>query len=90
MLDNMVVPLADGDVDISMLKAAVELIDGRFDTEVALFITCILFVLLSARTCNSLIIGPVIKLPSKLYPLNYHICVIGLSGKRGGSLLHLI
>ncbi|GER48794.1 nicotinate-nucleotide pyrophosphorylase[carboxylating] [Striga asiatica] len=28
MLDNMVVPLSDGDVDISMLKEAVDLIDG--------------------------------------------------------------
>lgn len=34
MLDNMVVPLENGDVDISMLKEAVELINGRFETEV--------------------------------------------------------
>lgn len=34
MLDNMVVPLPDGDVDVSMLKEAVELINGRFETEV--------------------------------------------------------
>lgn len=34
MLDNMVVPLPDGDVDVSMLKEAVELIGGRFETEV--------------------------------------------------------
>lgn len=34
MLDNMVVPLPDGDVDVSMLKDAVELIKGRFETEV--------------------------------------------------------
>ncbi|EYU40835.1 hypothetical protein MIMGU_mgv1a026168mg, partial [Erythranthe guttata] len=33
MLDNMVVPLSNGDVDISMLKEAVELINGRFETE---------------------------------------------------------
>ncbi|RZC79230.1 hypothetical protein C5167_003454 [Papaver somniferum] len=33
MLDNMVVPLSDGDVDVSMLKEAVELINGRFETE---------------------------------------------------------
>ncbi|XP_057798458.1 quinolinate phosphoribosyltransferase [decarboxylating] 1a-like isoform X2 [Salvia miltiorrhiza] len=33
MLDNMVVPLSNGDVDISMLKEAVKLIDGRFETE---------------------------------------------------------
>ncbi|XP_028759064.1 nicotinate-nucleotide pyrophosphorylase [carboxylating], chloroplastic isoform X1 [Neltuma alba] len=33
MLDNMVVPLANGDVDISMLKEAVQLVDGRFETE---------------------------------------------------------
>lgn len=35
MLDNMVVPLSDGDVDVTMLEAAVRLIAGRFDTEVA-------------------------------------------------------
>lgn len=34
MLDNMVVPLSNGDVDISMLKEAVKLIEGRFETEV--------------------------------------------------------
>lgn len=34
MLDNMVVPLPDGDIDVSMLKEAVELINGRFETEV--------------------------------------------------------
>lgn len=34
MLDNMVVPLPNGDVDISMLKEAVQLINGRFETEV--------------------------------------------------------
>lgn len=33
MLDNMVVPLPDGDVDVTMLEAAVRLIAGRFDTE---------------------------------------------------------
>ncbi|KAL3631389.1 Quinolinate phosphoribosyltransferase [decarboxylating] 1a [Castilleja foliolosa] len=33
MLDNMVVPLSDGNVDISMLKEAVGLINGRFETE---------------------------------------------------------
>ncbi|PIN25994.1 Quinolinate phosphoribosyl transferase [Handroanthus impetiginosus] len=33
MLDNMVVPLSNGDVDISMLTEAVELIGGRFETE---------------------------------------------------------
>lgn len=32
----MVVPLANGDVDVSMLKEAVELINGRFDTEVGI------------------------------------------------------
>lgn len=36
MLDNMVVPLQNGDVDVSMLKEAVLLINGRFDTEVPL------------------------------------------------------
>lgn len=34
MLDNMVVPLPNGDVDISMLKEAVLLVNGRFETEV--------------------------------------------------------
>lgn len=34
MLDNMVVPLPNGDVDISMLKEAVRLVNGRFETEV--------------------------------------------------------
>ncbi|KAJ6853003.1 nicotinate-nucleotide pyrophosphorylase [carboxylating], chloroplastic [Iris pallida] len=33
MLDNMVVPLPNGDVDVSMLKEAVDLINGRFETE---------------------------------------------------------
>nr|XP_027189793.1 nicotinate-nucleotide pyrophosphorylase [carboxylating], chloroplastic isoform X3 [Cicer arietinum] len=33
MLDNMVVPLPNGDVDISMLKDAVRLVNGRFETE---------------------------------------------------------
>lgn len=38
MLDNMVVPLtsSNGDVDISMLKEAVGLINERFETEVCL------------------------------------------------------
>ena len=34
MLDNMVAPLPNGDVDISMLKEAVQLVNGRFETEV--------------------------------------------------------
>ncbi|GAB2228612.1 hypothetical protein Drorol1_Dr00022732 [Drosera rotundifolia] len=33
MLDNMVVPQPDGDVDVSMLEEAVEIISGRFETE---------------------------------------------------------
>ncbi|KAK4741663.1 hypothetical protein SAY87_025251 [Trapa incisa] len=33
MLDNMVVPLPDGDVDVSMLEEAVKLINGKFETE---------------------------------------------------------
>ncbi|KAG7563196.1 Nicotinate-nucleotide pyrophosphorylase [Arabidopsis suecica] len=33
MLDNMVVPLENGDVDVTMLKDAVELINGKFETE---------------------------------------------------------
>ncbi|XP_015076928.2 nicotinate-nucleotide pyrophosphorylase [carboxylating], chloroplastic [Solanum pennellii] len=33
MLDNMVIPLSNGDVEVSMLKEAVDLIKGRFETE---------------------------------------------------------
>lgn len=33
MLDNMVVPLPNGDVDASMLKQAVELVNGQLETE---------------------------------------------------------
>lgn len=33
MLDNMVVPLPNGDVDVSMLKEAVKLINGKYETE---------------------------------------------------------
>ncbi|XP_022155361.1 nicotinate-nucleotide pyrophosphorylase [carboxylating], chloroplastic isoform X3 [Momordica charantia] len=33
MLDNMVVPLPNGDVDVAMLKEAVDIINGRFETE---------------------------------------------------------
>lgn len=33
MLDNMVIPLPNGDVDVSMLKEALDLINGRFETE---------------------------------------------------------
>ncbi|XP_059316789.1 quinolinate phosphoribosyltransferase [decarboxylating] 1a isoform X1 [Lycium ferocissimum] len=33
MLDNMVTPLSNGDVEVSMLKEAVDLINGRFETE---------------------------------------------------------
>lgn len=36
MLDNMVVPLQDQDLDVSMLREAVELIGGKFETEVSL------------------------------------------------------
>ena len=42
MLDKMVVPLPNGDVDVSMLKDAVEMINGTFETEVALAISCAL------------------------------------------------
>lgn len=41
MLDNMVVPLPNGDVDVSMLKEAVKLISKRFETEVCL-IVCVI------------------------------------------------
>ncbi|KAJ8548221.1 hypothetical protein K7X08_030690 [Anisodus acutangulus] len=33
MLDNMVIPISNGDVEVSMLKEAIDLIDGRFETE---------------------------------------------------------
>ncbi|XP_065859087.1 nicotinate-nucleotide pyrophosphorylase [carboxylating], chloroplastic-like isoform X1 [Euphorbia lathyris] len=33
MLDNMVIPLPNGDVDVSMLQSAVASINGRFETE---------------------------------------------------------
>uniref|UniRef100_A0A0V0I4X8 Nicotinate-nucleotide pyrophosphorylase [carboxylating] n=1 Tax=Solanum chacoense TaxID=4108 RepID=A0A0V0I4X8_SOLCH len=33
MLDNMVIPLSNGDVEVSMLKEAVDLIKGKFETE---------------------------------------------------------
>ncbi|XP_047334545.1 nicotinate-nucleotide pyrophosphorylase [carboxylating], chloroplastic-like [Impatiens glandulifera] len=33
MLDNMVVPFGNGDIDVSMLKEAVAIISGRFETE---------------------------------------------------------
>ncbi|GAA0140897.1 hypothetical protein LIER_02165 [Lithospermum erythrorhizon] len=33
MLDNMIVPLSDGDVDVSMVREAVDFIGGRFETE---------------------------------------------------------
>lgn len=38
MLDNMVVPVSNGDIDVSMLKDAVQLISGRFETEVNYFV----------------------------------------------------
>lgn len=34
MLDNMVVPLENGDVDVSLLQQAVSMIEGKFETEV--------------------------------------------------------
>lgn len=39
MLDNMVVPQPNGDVDVSMLKEAVEIINGRFETEVSCYLS---------------------------------------------------
>ncbi|XP_039173993.1 nicotinate-nucleotide pyrophosphorylase [carboxylating], chloroplastic isoform X2 [Eucalyptus grandis] len=41
MLDNMVVPLSNGDVDVSMLQEAVALINGKFDTEISMQQCCI-------------------------------------------------
>ncbi|KAE8719282.1 Nicotinate-nucleotide pyrophosphorylase [Hibiscus syriacus] len=40
MLDNMVIPLPNGDVDVSMLKEAVELINGKFETEGRVAVCC--------------------------------------------------
>lgn len=37
----MVVPQPSGDIDVSMLKEAVDLINGRFETEVAHVLICI-------------------------------------------------
>jgi nicotinate-nucleotide pyrophosphorylase (carboxylating) len=34
------VPLQNGDVDVSMLKEAVDLINGRFETEVSNILCC--------------------------------------------------
>lgn len=39
----MVVPLPNGDIDVSMLKEAVALIDGRFETEVPVYIGSLSF-----------------------------------------------
>ncbi|KAH7858657.1 hypothetical protein Vadar_026353 [Vaccinium darrowii] len=39
MLDNMVVPQPNGDVDGSMLKEAVDMIDGRFETDASRNVT---------------------------------------------------
>ncbi|KAL8142045.1 hypothetical protein V2J09_015077 [Rumex salicifolius] len=33
MLDNMVIPQPNGEIDVSMLKEAVKMIDGKFETE---------------------------------------------------------
>lgn len=38
MLDNMVVPLENGDIDVTMLTDAVELINGKFETEVCVYV----------------------------------------------------
>lgn len=53
MLDNMVVSLSNGDVDISMLTQAVELIDGRFETEVLMF-DCIISLLTPYKSVVSI------------------------------------
>lgn len=52
MLDNMVVPLPNGDVDTSMLKEAVELINGRFETEVSNTVIHLLVIIMyGVSTC---------------------------------------
>ncbi|GKE02277.1 hypothetical protein Tco_1390260, partial [Tanacetum coccineum] len=33
VFDNMVVPQPDGDINVSMLKEAVQLINGKFETK---------------------------------------------------------
>lgn len=51
MLDNMVVPLPNGDVDTSMLKEAVRLVNGRFETEVIILLSCTIFGLFVDKSC---------------------------------------
>ncbi|GAB2227465.1 hypothetical protein Droror1_Dr00009287 [Drosera rotundifolia] len=51
MLDNMVAPHPYGDVDVSMLEEAVEIISGRFETE-ELYQSCYMGCFL--RICASL------------------------------------
>jgi nicotinate-nucleotide pyrophosphorylase (carboxylating) len=38
LLDNMVVRMPNGDVDVSMLQSAVDIVNSRFETEVRAFI----------------------------------------------------
>lgn len=68
MLDNMVVVLSIGDVDVSMLEEAVKLIDGKFETEVGnfsnsfdLYYVC-LYVKLSIQKPKSLALGHLLLL----------------------------
>lgn len=74
MLDNMVVPQANGDIDISMLKEAVDLINGRLETEVVSnididVVTVLLVVVDGASTCPRSQSTFIIE--SK-YPLNHN------------------
>lgn len=73
MLDNMVVPQADGDIDVSMLKEAVDLINGRFETEVLSNIDVyVVTVLLVVVTCQmGILLAQGLK---ALLSLNQNIC----------------
>ncbi len=52
LLDNMVVRMPNGDVDVSMLQSAVDLVNSRFETEVRAFIQpCVGF--FGGKTINS-------------------------------------
>lgn len=51
MLDNMVVPLDNSDVDVSMLKEAVELINGKFEIEVASYLQVNSFIAFISNAC---------------------------------------
>ncbi|KAG6503189.1 hypothetical protein ZIOFF_035500 [Zingiber officinale] len=67
MLDNMVVPFPNGDVDVSMLKDAVQLVNGRFEIEVHVKATCVIPDIENAleSSCTGLMV-------QKAYKLSYY------------------